>query len=226
MRRAKLSAPFVRGHGQLTKDMSQPLALLVRLVVYFGVAVGGLYGLALTYPAAVDYLPVGGAPGLSLTDELEAAGAVRAGLTLAGYISGAVVAVVPITWVYMATRRAGGFKANFVRALVILPICATSTVLLVQDSLPLAFGLAALVAAIRFRVRLADPIDGIYILAAIAIGLGAGIGYVGVALVTSLFFGITATILWMLDYGRNPLEDEEIARKRAKHAGDAGSSAG
>ena len=54
----------------------------------------------------------------------------------------------------------------------------------------------------------------------------AGIGYVGVALVTSLFFGITATILWMLDYGRNPLEDEEIARKRAKHAGDAGSSAG
>ena len=203
----------------MTGDTPQPLSLIGRLVLYYAVAIGGLYAVLLSFPGAADYLPVGGGQDLSLTGALQTGdGTVRAAVALASYIAGAVVAIVPITWVYMATRRAGGFKANFVRALVVLPICATSTVLLVKDSLSLAFGLAALVAAVRFRVRLAEPIDGIYVLVAIAVGLGAGIGYVGVALVTAFFFGLAATILWMLDYGQNPLEDEELARKRAKHS--------
>jgi hypothetical protein len=47
-----------------------------------------------------------------------------------------------------------------------MPICATTVVLLIQDSLALAFGLAARVAAVRFGVRLTETIDGIYIFTA------------------------------------------------------------
>ena len=104
------------------------------------------------------------------------------------------------------------------RALIILPLCATTTVLLIQDSLALAFGLAALVAAVRFRVALDEAIDGIFIFAAICVGLAAGIGYLGVALVMSLFFCFANVVMWAFDYGRNPADDARIARKRAKQA--------
>ena len=95
-------------------------------------------------------------------------------------------------------------------------ICATSIVLLIQDSLALAFGLAALVAAVRFRVRLRDALDGIYVFAAICVGLSSGVGYLGVALVMTIFFCFASLILWGMNYGANPVEDVQQARKPAK----------
>lgn len=207
-----------------------PAQMLLRLLLYYLVLLGGLAVVVSVFPATVQYLPVGGDEGFSLTAEFNdfvqsgvagqasVGSPLRAGAILVSYLIGAVVAVLPVTWVYMATRQSTGFKSNFVRALVILPICATSTVLLIKDSLALAFGLAALVAAIRFRVRLSDPLDGIYILASIAVGLAAGMGYVGVGLVTTFFFTIVATLLWQLDYGRSPFEDRELAKKRDKRS--------
>jgi uncharacterized membrane protein YhiD involved in acid resistance len=89
---------------------------------------------------------------------------------------------------------------------------------LIQDSLALAFGLAALVAAVRFRVALPETIDGIYIFAAICVGLAGGIGYMGVAIVMTLVFTLTSAILWQLDYGRNPIDDARQDAKAAKLA--------
>ena len=41
----------------------------------------------------------------------------------------------------MATKLNVGYRKNLVRALIVLPISATTIVLLIQDSLALAFGL-------------------------------------------------------------------------------------
>jgi len=100
----------------------------------------------------------------------------------------------------MATRQDVGFKQDFVVTLLVFPIVATTIVLLIQDSLSLAFGLAALVAAVRFRIRLQYALDGIYVLIAISVGLAAGIGYVGVAGVTAMFFCLVSIALWKLGY--------------------------
>ena len=89
-------------------------------------------------------------------------------------------------------------------------------VLLIQDSLALAFGLAALVAAVRFRVRLPDALDGIYVFAAICVGLASGIGYLGVGVVMTIFFCYASVILWGMDYGANPVEAAKQARKLAE----------
>ena len=102
---------------------------------------------------------------------------------------------------------------------MVLPICATTVVLLIQDSLALAFGLAALVAAVRFRVSLDDAMDGIFIFAAICVGLAAGVGYLGVALMMSVFFCFANTIMWAADYGKNPVDQARIARRRSKLEG-------
>lgn len=137
-------------------------------------------------------------------------------LFLVGHLSGTILVMLPIAWTYKAVNFEAGFRKNFVRALIILPICATTIVLLIQDSLALAFGLAALVAAVRFRVALDDAMDGIFIFAAICVGLAAGIGYLGVALVMSMFFCFTSLVMWSMDYGSNPVDEARRARKRVK----------
>ncbi len=211
-----------------------PRRLAVKLVVYFVFTISLFLSLLLFAPWAEDLMPFGGTevnvPGTTedifesvedsqiegprasgdelWSERLEAALALMIGL------AGTIVLMIPITWVYMATKFAQGYRRTFVAALIMLPICATSIVLLIQDSLALAFGLAALVAAVRFRVDLTDALDGIHIFAAICVGLASGVGYLGVGLVMTIFFCFAAVILWHLDYGANPGEEARQARKR------------
>jgi hypothetical protein len=153
-------------------------------------------------------------------------------LFLVGHLTGTVLAMLPIAWTYKAMNFEAGFRKNFVRSLIVLPLCATTTVLLIQDSLALAFGLAALVAAVRFRVALDEAMDGIFIFAAICVGLAAGIGFIGIALVMSMFFCFANIVMWAIDYGRNPVDEARQERKRAKQdkaaatAGDPGGRLG
>ncbi len=124
--------------------------------------------------------------------------------------------MLPIAWTYSATKFTSGPRKGFVRALIVLPICASTVVLLIQDSLALAFGLAALVAAVRFRVALTEAIDGVYIFAAICVGLAAGIGYLGVAAIMALFFCMTNAVLWHMNYGSNPIDEVKRKKRRDK----------
>ena len=121
-----------------------------------------------------------------------------------------VALMLPITWVYMHTHRKS-FGRNLIASLIVLPICATATVWLIQDSLPLAFGLAALVAAVRFRIRLDNELDGVYIFAAISVGLASGVGHFGVGFVMAVCFCFCASLIWMTGYGKRPAEEPEAA---------------
>ena len=225
----------------MTTGNTTPQALIVKLAIYFVAIIGLMAALVAIQADALHFLPFGGTSALEAAPDIEitesrlqlAAGesstdgdtrpqsveAVRnVILFLSGTLAGAVLVMLPITWTYSATRFDAGPSKNFVRALMVLPICASTVVLLIQDSLALAFGLAALVAAVRFRVALPESIDGIYIFAAICVGLAAGIGYLGVATIMAFFFCMTNAVLWHLDYGRNPVDDARLAAKKAKLA--------
>jgi hypothetical protein len=114
-----------------------------------------------------------------------------------------VALMVPITWTYMYTHQKT-YGRNLIASLMVLPICATATVWLIQDSLPLAFGLAALVAAVRFRIRLENELDGVYIFASISVGLASGVGHFGVGFVMAAFFCFCSSVIWMAGYGKRP----------------------
>lgn len=208
-----------------------PARLAVRLAVYFACVIGTLAIVA----ELTDWspmLPIGGhdvnVPGTAdevlgtlesiqgNTGEVQDWSRLDVALVLITDLASTVLLMIPITWVYIATKAVEGYSKAFVRALIVLPICATSIVLLIQDSLALAFGLAALVAAVQFRVRLRDALDGIYVFAAICVGLASGVSYVGVAVVMTIFFCFAAVILWGLDYGENPIEQEDQAKKLTK----------
>ena len=208
-----------------------PSALGVRLVVYFAVVVGALFALVSLAPSSVAILPIGGLeldlPGTateffeSLENEnvgesTEQQLRLEPSLVLLASLVGTILLMVPITWVYMAIKQHDGFRKSFVAALLVLPICATSIVLLIQDSLALAFGLAALVGAVRFRVVLDDALDGIYVFAAICVGLSSGVGYLGVGGVMTVVFCFALLVIWGMDYGANRVEEAKQARKRAK----------
>jgi hypothetical protein len=223
----------------VSKNLTPP-QLLVRLGIYYAVFITIVVAMLLANAELLRYMPFGGTDALELADfevtetsirmprELLDTSLPTSELTpeligssilfLTGTLISSILVMIPVTWTYTTTRFEAGFSSVFVRSLILLPIAATTVVLLIQDSLALAFGLAALVAAVRFRVALPEPIDGIYIFVAICVGLAGGIGFMGVALVMTLIFTVTHAILWQIDYGRNPIDDARQDAAAAKLA--------
>ena len=115
---------------------------------------------------------------------------------------GAAIFTVPISWVYFITSRSRRIDQSFLQTIVILPIVVTGIAMIVMNSIALAFSLAGVVAAVRFRFSLSQPSDAMYIFVAIAIGLGCGIGAVAVAGMISFTFVLATLFIWKLEYGK------------------------
>ena len=115
-------------------------------------------------------------------------------------ILGAIALAVPVAGVYMLTKRLR-YDPGLVRSVIILPIAVAGILLVVKNSLALAFSLAGIVAAVRFRNTLKDPRDAVYIFLTIAIGISAGVQALDVALVVSLAFNIVVLVLWKFQIG-------------------------
>jgi hypothetical protein len=119
---------------------------------------------------------------------------------------GAIVLILPVTWVYMSARPSGGqHNQNVVQTLVFLPIVVAGIVFLVQNSLALAFSLAGVVGAVRFRTTMRDSRDLVYVFLAIVVGFAAGVQSLAVGAVISIIFNFVLLITWHYDYGRNML---------------------
>jgi hypothetical protein len=157
-------------------------------------------------PSLLDAVPLG--PGAAI-------GPVMVAPMQALFASIAACALaIPVAWVYMRTRRAHGFSQSIAHALVLLPTVVAAITVLVKESLPLAFALAGIVAAVRFRNTLDDSKDAVFILLSTAIGLASGVSP-AVGSVLSLVFVILVLILWALDFAREPaaLEGERAKRQ-------------
>jgi hypothetical protein len=79
--------------------------------------------------------------------------------------------------------------------LLILPVVVTGILMVVKSSVALAFSLAGIVAAVRFRTTLDDTKDAVYIFLAIGVGLASGIQAVGVAVALSVVFNVVVLTL-------------------------------
>ena len=163
------------------------------------------------WPNLLSYLPVGGLEDLidGGSNQLEViatyvrqplVGSVEA-VTLALAMVGAVLVMTPISWVYFMTTRTKDIDRSFAQTMMVLPVIVAGIAVIVQNSLALAFSLAGVVAAVRFRFSLSEPAHALYIFVSIGIGLGAGIGAMDIAYVVSVGFVAVNLALWKLNYG-------------------------
>jgi hypothetical protein len=119
---------------------------------------------------------------------------------------GILVLMLPVSWVYMSTRVNKGHNQQVAQTLMFLPLVVAGIVLIVQNSLALAFSLAGVVAAVRFRTTLRDARDVVFIFLAIAVGFAAGVQMLLVGAVISFVFNFVLILTWRYDFGRNVLE--------------------
>jgi hypothetical protein len=182
------------------------------ITLYYAAFVAIFALLLIKFPALRDYFPIGGIGDLAGRDTdsfepiyssveetvLAPHGPVR--LAIASF--GAAVLIVPVSWVYFITSRSKKVDQSFVQTIIIMPIVVTGISMIVLNSLALAFSLAGIVAAVRFRFTLDQPSHAMYIFVAISIGLGSGIGALGVATVISMAFVYATLVIWKLEYGK------------------------
>lgn len=182
------------------------------ILAYYAFWIAIAWMLLSRYPGLAEFFPIGGVDELAASPRdtfepvyssvYETVLTPYGPLQLAIAIIGAVILTVPISWVYFITSRLGRINQSFLQTIMILPPVVTGITMIVQNSVALAFSLAGVVAAVRFRFTLAQPSDAMYIFVAIGIGLGAGIGALGVATVISLSFAMATLIIWRLEYGK------------------------
>ena len=187
------------------------LRLFARLTAYYAVVTVVVLVVLQLFPAMRAYMPFGGVealmarPGSGLEGML-APNAEIGNLRESVYwlvitIVGALLTAWPVSWVYIAVRNRKDYDQSLVDTIVILPIVVTSIIIIVQNSLALAFSIAGIAAAVRFRNSLKSSGDALFILLAVGIGLSAGIGALELAIVMTVAFNYVFLLLWVTDYG-------------------------
>jgi hypothetical protein len=119
---------------------------------------------------------------------------------------GTLALMLPVSWVYMSAQRTRSYNQSVVQTLIILPIVVAGVILIVRNSLALAFSLAGVVSAVRFRTTLKDSRDVVFIFLAIAVGFAAGVQTLAVGVMVSVVFNFLVILIWRYDFGRNVLE--------------------
>lgn len=184
-------------------------APLFVISIYYAAAFGAYALLPRLFPGIRPYLPVGGIEEL-LNDGTSLELVTSMGSTVGGQvyvlqlalaIVAAVLLMAPVSWVYFITTPTKRIDRSFAQTMIVLPIIVASIAMIVQNSIALAFSLAGIVAAVRFRFTLREPAHTLYIFCAIAVGLGAGVAATGIAAVISVGFVYCTLGLWWLDYG-------------------------
>lgn len=201
---------------------------LVRIVGYYvvvGVVVGFLWW---RFPILETLLTLGELPDASREITQTMAGDVDLttevaqgwpGLVVAtGSLVGTLLFMIPVAWTYIFIKKNEGYDESVVHTLIILPIAVTGIVLIVKGSLALAFSLAGIVAAVRFRTTLDDTKDAVYVFLAIGVGLASGVQALGVAAALSFVFNAVNLILWRMSFGN--IYADQLSRTQGLGLGD------
>lgn len=187
---------------------------LLRLLLYYALLTAGTLLLMRHSPAVREAVSVDLPPGMSAPDLQALAGGAAAGpdggavaappgalLRIALAMTGALALAIPVAWVYMLSKRRQRWDPSVVQTVILLPLVVAGIAALVRNSLALAFSLAGLAAAVRFRNTLKDTKDAVYIFLAIALGLSAGVQALALAFIVSVMFNGAVIALWALNVG-------------------------
>jgi hypothetical protein len=201
---------------------------LLRVVIYYLILGGVAFLLVQLAPRVADKLVSGsGLPmgtqnpftGGDTTSQLPPDPSDQVSLTVIMAMMVSSALMLPVVWVYIHTRQKKGYQQSLVQTILMLPLVVAGVVILVKNSVALAFSLGGIVGAVAFRNRLEDTKDAVYVFLSIAIGLACGVLAFHIAVSLSLFFNLVVLALWYTDFGRLPGElSAPVAQRRAEAA--------
>ena len=187
-------------HGEFQRD-DHPRPRWLWLIAFHLAVIAGVVALARVsrrlspQPLLEDQLsdPSGG----GLADAIErGVWGGRGWLTALIAMVGAVLLMLPIVWAYVATRERRRVDRSVVTTITLLPLAVAAILVIVQDSLAVAFSLAGIAGLVRFRNALDDTKDAMYVFVAIAVGLGAGVGALEASAALSGLYNLVVIALW------------------------------
>jgi hypothetical protein len=208
--------------------------IITRLVAYYALMLGGGYLVWRWLPHAQiagreSFDALFSSTGFVATSKKEAAEAAAAvpapdqltlSITVLLAMVSAALLTLPVAWVYTLTRAKRGYQQSVVQTLIMLPVVVAGVVVMVKYSVALAFSLAGIVAAVRFRNTLDDSKDAVYIFLATGTGLAAAVA-LPVALVVSVLFNVVVLLLWSTDFGRAPNLEGTMATRRVQRTAES-----
>lgn len=191
-----------------------------RLLAYYGILAVIVLALAYFFPDVLRRVAAKGVSEVAegptvLVDALNASPASSVGfgpgslgdvaITTVLILLGTLTLMLPVTWVYMSARPIPGHNQAIVQTLLFLPMVVAGIVFIIQNSLALAFSLAGVMAAVRFRTTLRDTRDVVYIFLSIVVGFAGGVQSLAVGAIISIVYNLVLLVTWRYDYGRNVL---------------------
>lgn len=106
--------------------------------------------------------------------------------------------------VYRLVSHRAFYNRSFNICLVVLPFFISTIILCLQSNIVITLGTIGALAIIRFRTAIKDPVDMMYLLWSIHIGITCGCQLYEVAVLTSIAVTIVLLILENVSFGRKP----------------------
>ena len=121
-------------------------------------------------------------------------------IVILGFVS---VMAAYLFFVYRVVSRRAMYNKSFNISIALLQFFISTIILCLQSSVVITLGTIGALAIIRFRTAIKDPVDMIYLLWAVHIGIMAGCELYEVALLTSIFATVVLLILENIKVGRS-----------------------
>jgi hypothetical protein len=110
-------------------------------------------------------------------------------------MTGAILLTLPVALAYRWTKPPHEYDPGVMHSSLMLAPTTAGILIVIQGSLALAFSLAGVATAVRFRNSLKDTDDAVYVLVAISIGLAAGGQALDIGLAISAIFSTMVVLL-------------------------------
>jgi hypothetical protein len=106
-----------------------------------------------------------------------------------------------IAIIYSRCHRGISYSTTFVQSLILGGVVASMLMMAVGNNLVWGIGIVGTLALVRFRTNLRDPRDMVFIFAALASGIAAGVGAYAVGFVGAISFCLIAVYLNYIPFG-------------------------
>jgi uncharacterized membrane protein YhiD involved in acid resistance len=106
-----------------------------------------------------------------------------------------------VAFTYKFTYRGISYSGTFFQAMVLSSIATATVIMAVGNNVAVGFGIIGAIAIIRFRTRVNEPRNIIFIFASIGVGIASGVYGYAIAVAGTIIFCSVAFMLYFSTHG-------------------------